>query len=45
MALEQRLEEGQSKLDDAVKAARDAGDSKREAKELDRQLQRLQVFE
>lgn len=42
-ALEQRLEEGQSKLDEAVQAARDAGDSTREAEELDKQLRRLQV--
>ena len=42
-AVEQRLEEEQSKLDEAVHAARSAGDIKREAKELEKQLKRLQV--
>ena len=42
-AFEERLEHGQAKLDEAVQAARAAGDFEREAKELDRQVQRLQV--
>ena len=42
-ASEQRLGEEQSKLDEAVRAARNAGDVKREAKELEKQLQKLQV--
>ena len=42
-AAEERLEEEQSKLDEAVHAARNAGDFKREAKELEKQLKRLHV--
>ena len=42
-AFEERLEHGQAKLDEAVQAARAAGDFEREAGELDRQVQRLQV--